>query len=106
MTKILLACAGGFSTSILVSKMLTAAEKKGIAVEIEAVAETDVENYPDIDILLLGPQIGHRLSMLKKEVKCPVITIDQYDYGTMNGEKVLDFALQQISKMEEEKNEE
>lgn len=105
MTKILLACAGGFSTSMLVAKMKTAAEKRGLDIEIEAVAETDVENYPDIDLLMLGPQIGHRLAILKSEVKCPVFTIDQYDYGTMNGEKVLDFALKEIIKKEEENNE-
>ena len=102
MIKIILACAGGFSTSLLVSKMQRAAEKKGIDVEIEAIAETNVENYSDMDILLLGPQIGHRLSILEKEVKCPVMTIDQYDYGTMNGEKVLEFALQTIKGKKEE----
>lgn len=102
MIKIILACAGGFSTSLLVSKMQAAALKKGIDVEIEAIAETNVENYLDMDILLLGPQIGHRLSILEKEVKCPVMTIDQYDYGTMNGEKVLEFALQTIRGKKEE----
>ena len=102
MIKIILACAGGFSTSLLVSKMQAAALKKGIDVEIEAIAETNVENYSDMDILLLGPQIGHRLSILEKEVKCPVMTIDQYDYGTMNGEKVLEFALQTIKGKKEE----
>lgn len=102
MIKIILACAGGFSTSLLVSKMQAAALKKGIDVEIEAIAETNVENYSDMDILLLGPQIGHRLSILEKEVKCPVMTIDQYDYGTMNGEKVLEFALQTIRGKKEE----
>ena len=102
MIKIILACAGGFSTSLLVSKMQAAALKKGIDVEIEAIAETNVENYSDMDILLLGPQIGHRLSILEKEVKCPVMTIDQYDYGTMNGEKVLEFALQTIREKKEE----
>lgn len=102
MIKIILACAGGFSTSLLVSKMQAAALKKGLDVEIEAIAETNVENYSDMDILLLGPQIGHRLSILEKEVKCPVMTIDQYDYGTMNGEKVLEFALQTIRGKKEE----
>ena len=102
MIKIILACAGGFSTSLLVSKMQAAALKKGIDVEIEAIAETNVENYSDMDILLLGPQIGHRLSILEKEVKCPVMIIDQYDYGTMNGEKVLEFALQTIKGKKEE----
>ena len=38
MIKIILACAGGFSTSLLVSKMQAAALKKGLDVEIEAIA--------------------------------------------------------------------
>lgn len=94
--KILLACAGGFSTSMLVTKMKKAAENKGLEVEILAVAEENVADHLDSDILLLGPQIGHKLDDFTSEFDFPVHVIDSMDYGTMNGENVLNFALEEI----------
>lgn len=93
MKKILLACNGGVSTSMLVQKMEEAAEDQGIQIRIEAIPETDVEDYTDWDILLLGPQIGHRKEEFSNLLDMPVFIIESTDYGLMNGEKVLDFAL-------------
>lgn len=94
MKRILLVCNGGFSTSMLMSRMEEVAQQKGIDIDINAIAETDVEeeNFA-YDILLLGPQIGHRLEEFSDLLEKPVYVIDSYDYGTMNGEAVLDFAL-------------
>lgn len=93
MKKILLACGAGMSTSILVQRMEEAAKAKGIEVMIDAVPETDVEDHEDWDILLLGPQIGHRVLEFSQTLPMPVFVVDSGDYGMMNGEKVLDFAL-------------
>lgn len=97
MKKILLACAGGFSTSMLVAKMKEAAEQQSYEVEIDAVAETDIEEHLDAQIILLGPQIAHRLEDIRGEVDVPVEVIDSLDYGTMNGGKVLDLAWGKIN---------
>lgn len=94
MKKILLACNGGFSTSILVQKMEEAASLQGVEVLVDAVPETDVEDYTDWDILLLGPQIGHRVDEFSESMPMPVFVVDSYDYGTMDGERVLKFALE------------
>ncbi|KGG54643.1 PTS sugar transporter subunit IIB [Lactobacillus sp. wkB10] len=91
--KIMLACAGGFSTSMLVTQMKKAAKKENIDVEINAVAESALNNYDDLDIILLGPQVGHIKPELEKEFSIPVRVIDQMDYGMMNGEKVLNDAM-------------
>lgn len=91
--KIMLACAGGFSTSMLVTQMKKAAKKENIDVEIDAVAESALNNYDDLDIILLGPQVGHIKPELEKEFSIPVRVIDQMDYGMMNGEKVLNDAM-------------
>lgn len=96
--KILLACSGGFSTSMLVQKMKQAAAAKGMDVEIIAVAEENIPEHLDSDILLLGPQIGHRLDDLREELNMPVYVIDSYDYGTMNGENVLNYVLDEMKK--------
>lgn len=94
--KILLACAGGFSTSMLVTRMIESMESKGLDFEILAVSEHDVANHLDSSILLLGPQISHREEDFRETLDFPVVTIDQFDYGTMNGGKVLDNAIKII----------
>lgn len=100
MYKITLACAGGFSTSMMASRMKEAAKAQGIDVDINAVAEEDIELYSDSDILLLGPQLGYRQQELQKDFSMPVLVINFQDYGSMNGKNVLNDA---ISKMKGDK---
>jgi len=95
MKKITLVCAGGFSTSLLVTKMEQAAKAKGVEVLIRATAESKFKSFEnDTDVLLLGPQVSYLVDELKvkyKDIKVGVI--DSIDYGMMNGEKVLNYAL-------------
>lgn len=97
MKKITLICGVGMSTSLLVSKMEEVAKNKGINVEIRAIAESKFREYEnDTDVLLLGPQVGYLFDKIKKkysdkEIKISII--DSVDYGMMNGEKVLEYAL-------------
>lgn len=94
MKKILLVCSAGMSTSMLVKKMQTAAEGRSLNVEILAVAESEAKNHTDAGVVLLGPQVR----FIKAKVQAlmtgkPVEVINSVDYGTLNGEKVLDAAL-------------
>lgn len=99
MKKILLACAGGFSTSMLVERMKEAARSKGIEVVIDAAAESDIESQKPFDIIMLGPQMGHAEGELAATYpSIPVTTIDMMDYGMMNGEKVLNTAIELLEK--------
>ena len=93
--KILLACAGGFSTSMLVEKMKEAVSNKGLDIVIDACGEGSLENYLPADIVMLGPQMGHAEDGVKGKVgpNIPVTVIDMMDYGMMDGEKVLGTAL-------------
>ena len=100
MKKILLACAGGFSTSMLVERMQESAKKRGIDVEIDASATTRIaQEIDNLSIIMLGPQMGHNEDKINKEYghKVPVTTIDMVDYGMMDGEKVLTRALELIN---------
>lgn len=94
---ILLCCAAGMSTSLLVTKMEQAAKQKGIEVKILAVSEDSVSDYIDqIDVLLLGPQVRYKLNYFQKEYADKNVAIDLIsptDYGLFNGEKVLNQAL-------------
>lgn len=93
--KILLACHGGFSRSILVRKMQEAAESEGLVIDINAIPVDDIQNH-EKDIVLLGQQIAHELETLEDELSVPVFVIDSFDYGTMNGENVLKFVLDKL----------
>lgn len=97
MKKILLLCAAGMSTSMIVKKMKESAEKRNIEAEIEAVSTARFYELLDsYDIFLLGPQVKFQKAEFQakaKEKNKPLDVIDFKDYGMMNGEKILDFAL-------------
>ena len=100
MLKILLCCAGGMSTSLLVEHMKEAANEKGVECKIWAVGEASVKDQGEFDILLLGPQIRYKLNSFKKEFGAtrPVEMINMRDYGQMNGKAVFEWALTLLNK--------
>ncbi len=101
MKKILLCCAAGMSTSLLVSKMQQAATEANLESKIWAVSVEELQNNikDGVDVVLLGPQIRYKLNDVKKvcgEKSIPAEVINMVDYGSMNGKKVLNFALDLI----------
>ena len=100
MTKvtIMLACAAGMSTSLLVTKMQAAADEKGLDAEIFAVPPPEVDDIlseKKVDVLLLGPQVRYLLDQFTEKLaqkNIPVGVIPMVDYGMMNGSKVLALA--------------
>lgn len=97
---ILLVCAAGMSTSLLVNRMKEAASKKGIEAHIEAHPVGSISQYGDkADVILLGPQVRFELKKVKESYPTkPVEVINMQDYGMMNGEKVLNTALSLLGK--------
>ena len=96
---IMLVCAAGMSTSLLVSKMKKAAENDNVDVKIFATAASDADNQLESenpDILMLGPQVRYLESNFKNKLSIPVEVINMQDYGMMNGEAVLKEALSKI----------
>lgn len=93
--KILLSCAGGFSTSLLVNKMKEAAKAEGKEYEIKAVTAAQVEDIIEKDApdcILIGPQIKYMEEQLKADANkhdIPLEAIGMQDYGTMNGKNVI-----------------
>lgn len=94
-THILLICATGMSTNMLVSKLRKAANQQNQEVSITAVSaiEADAQlSSQEIDIVLLGPQVRYMKSKFQKKVEgknIKVAVIDTKDYGMMNAEKIL-----------------
>jgi len=98
--KIILACAGGMSTGMLVNRMKEYAQGQGIESIIEAYGLSELEDYVEgADIILLGPQVGfQKEEVQEKYPNLPVEVIDMMDYGMMNGEKVFKLAKEAIEK--------
>lgn len=91
MKNIVLLCAGGMSTSILVNKVKEKATEENFELEIAAYGISEAANVvPNADLVLLGPQV--RFSMGELERKYPdakIEVIDMRAYGMMDGASVL-----------------
>lgn len=87
------------STSLLVTKMQSAAKEKGIEIEISALPVAECSSVIDtVDIVLLGPQVRFQKPQVEKLVngRIPVEVIDMRLYGTMNGKAILEDTLNKI----------
>lgn len=104
MINIVLVCAGGVSTSMLVMRMKKTAKERTLEVNIMATgADEFIDERIECDILLVAPQIAYQFETLKKEfgVKVKVIElIDKKDYGAMDGEKILLEVIEKLNKGE------
>ncbi|HIW13147.1 MAG TPA: PTS sugar transporter subunit IIB [Candidatus Salinicoccus stercoripullorum] len=102
MKNILLACSSGMSTSLLVSKMESAADSLGADVKIWAVGQDKaIADLPTADVLLIGPQMRFmqkKFSKAAEEYSVPVEVIDSVAYGRVDGEAVLKRALELAEK--------
>ena len=100
MINILLCCSAGMSTSLIVTRMSQAAEAKGLETKIWAVAADSVG--PEIekaDVILLGPQIKFLKEGIEAEAGSkPLGVIPMRDYGMLNGEAILNYALELYGK--------
>lgn len=97
MKKIVLLCAGGMSTSVLVNKMKKEAEALGMEYDIDAFAVDSLKKVAvGADCILLGPQISHKKASVGKEVSCPVDCIDMRTYGMMDGKAALEQAMKMM----------
>ena len=88
--KIMLVCAGGMSTGILMKKMEKWAEEKEIDLEVKAYGVQNYEEaYQDYDCILVGPQISYKLAEIKSKVNIPVDQIQSFDYAIGNVDNIM-----------------
>lgn len=99
--KIVLCCQGGFSTTMLMDSMkrtvrdsqkLNEADFTFKAIPVDQLpAEVD-----DTDVVILGPQVAHRVDSIKEILDphaIPYTVVDKDAYGKMDGATVLKMAL-------------
>lgn len=102
--KILLVCALGMSSSLLVKSMEDAAKDMGIDAEVKAIPcalfgeeRSRIEEY---DIVLLGPQVRHFRGAveeaLKNHPKIPLQIIGHTIYALAQGKKILEEVLETL----------
>ncbi|MBS4536311.1 PTS sugar transporter subunit IIB [Clostridium sp. D2Q-14] len=100
MKRILLACSSGMSTSLLVSKMKEIAKLRNLKVEIWAVGNEKVDtDMEKADVLFIGPQMRFLKKKLDKKADklgIHIEVIDSIAYGRVDGEAVLNRALELI----------
>lgn len=101
--KIVLCCAGGFSTTMLMDSMkmtvknsakLNEADFSFNAIPVDLL-QSEVETK-GCDVLVIGPQIAHKLDYIKPIIdpyKIPYVIVDQETYGKMDGATVMKQAL-------------
>ncbi|MGL4850644.1 MAG: PTS sugar transporter subunit IIB [Clostridium sp.] len=100
--KILLVCAGGFSTTMIVeeiNEVLDESDKfKKDEFHLEAISVDRIEAYLDeYNIILVGPQLGHKYEYIReiigdREIGITLLTKELY--GEMDGEKILRKAIE------------
>lgn len=99
--RILLCCAGGFSTNMLMQnmkKVVKDSEKLKIEdFSFDAIPADSLESVIDNwDIVLAGPQVTHKLDFIESICEprhIPYTVIDKDVYGAMDGATVLKLAL-------------
>ncbi|QLY81396.1 PTS sugar transporter subunit IIB [Clostridium intestinale] len=99
--KIVLCCAGGFSTTMLMDNMKKTVKNSAklkeedfsfIAIPVDLL-QSEIE---DCDVLLIGPQIAHKVDYIKPIIEpknIPYVVIDKDTYGKMDGATTLKLAL-------------
>lgn len=95
--KIVLCCAGALSTTMLMDSMKAIVKKSAklneddfsfVAIPVD-ILQSEVE---DCDVLVIGPQIVHKLDFIKPIIEpyhIPYVIVDQEVYGKMDGATVM-----------------
>lgn len=90
--KVLLCCASGMSTSMLMRKMENYATENGIEdFSVDACSVNDrMTQAADADIVLMGPQVGYMEKTIVKKIGAdkPHAIIPMQDYGRQNCEAI------------------
>jgi|GEM_PF-85689 len=94
--KILLVCAGGMSTSILMKKVEKYAAEQGIEpFEIAAVgvsAAHDEAQEHSYEVCLVGPQVGYQMDSISEATGLPTAVISTEAYGNADSAAVIALA--------------
>lgn len=98
--KIVLCCAGGFSTTMLMDSMKkTIKDSAKLRIEDYTFIAIPVDmlepEIPDTDVVIIGPQVAHKIDYIKPLLEpyhIPYVIVDKETYGKMDGSTVVKMA--------------
>jgi len=106
---ILLICTSGITSGLLVKNIQGAIDKRGLAIHVYSapaiMAEQIIQNEK-LDALMIGPQSKYEVNRLKDYLNykaIPYKLISKESYEILDGEAVLEDALQLIDRQEKDK---
>lgn len=98
MKNILLVCGTGASSGFMAKNIRMAAKEEGVDISVKARSDSAVADYvQEIDLLLVGPHLSYMMNDLKAICdphNVPVALIPRDAYGELDGEAVLEFAME------------
>ena len=102
MMRVLLVCGSGASSGFMAANIRKAAKERGVALEITARGESEIENYiEDIDALMIGPHLAYLMDEIDEmfgEMNVKMILMKPEYYATLDGEKALSHLLEEMNK--------
>lgn len=100
--RVLLVCGSGASSGFMAANMRKAASAKGIALEVIARSESEIENYIDeIEVLMVGPHLAYILDDVEDYVgdaPVKVILMKAAYYASLDGAKAIEHLLEETVK--------
>lgn len=91
--KILLVCAGGLSSSIVMKKVRKYGEEIGEEITIDAVGAFEVEDvWNKYDCILTAPQVRNKFNEIKETAGIPVAAMPPQDYAIANASNIVKLA--------------
>lgn len=82
--KIMILCAAGMSSGLLVKKMNLYSESHGLDWKIQAETVFVYDERDHADAVLIAPQVGYLLNDVRKKADVPCAVLDAFDYATAN----------------------
>ncbi len=106
MRRIVMFCAMGLTSGMIVKKMKEYAKEIGYDCEIEAYNQTMAkEKIPGADVVLLGPQIRFAEKNIRKFLpeNTPLILMNMREYGTQQADFFVEQVRETLGDKEEDK---
>ena len=102
---VLMVCAAGMSSSLLVNKTSQAAESTGHTLTIRAVSVAEIAIYDfaakPVDLVLIAPQVRYKKKSVSDMAALYGIVVQDIEpttFGMMDGEKLFDQIKQAVQK--------
>lgn len=90
---ILLVCASGMSTGLLMKCFREFFDEKCLPYQINAVSMSECPDVcQDYDVILIAPQVAYRLEPIREITGLPCEVIPSFDYAVGNCERMIKIA--------------